>query len=484
MITTSKTAFASLGLLCGLGLLATACPAVLDDECAEGACVAVTSPSEAGADVLVDGGADGPVIDPCVNTPLDPKCVDENTALFVSAPNGVDATATGSQAKPFKTIGAALAKITVAKRRVYVCDGTYPEDLALNAAHSGVSLFGGIDCTFKAVSTNKPIIGASANPLKIDGTTGLAIAEIAIEAKDATSGSSIAMFVHGGDVTLSRVRLVAGSGAKGDNGTLGPFSYPAVTALKGNDAKSATVGGDAIPYACPGGAITTGGKGGDLGASGATGTPGIGNPGTLSNCTSDVSGHAGTQPTAATGAASVGTLTELGWQPESGPSGANGAPGQGGGGGYGNSGAGGGGGAGGCGGAGGAGGKGGGASIALAAHSARVTFVASALTAKNAGPGGGGTLGQTGQTDFGTGGNRSGSACNGGNGGTGGDGAAGGGGAGGVSVGALYTLTKPTLDSATEQQITVGSKGTAGAAAPGRTNIGVEGKAVATLESM
>ena len=279
MMTPSKTALASLGLLCGLGFLVTACPAVLDDECAEGACVSATSPIDGGADVLVDGGADGPVVDPCVNTPTDPKCLDENTALFVSAPNGVDATATGSQAKPFKTIGAALGKITAAKRRIYVCDGTYPEDLALNAAHSGVSLFGGIDCTFKAVSANKPFIGASANPVKIDGTTGLAIADIAVEAKDATAGSSIAVFVKGGDVTLSRVRLVAGAGAKGDDGSLVPFSYPAVAALKGNDAQSATVGGDAMPFTCPGGAVTTGGKGGDLGASGATGTPGTANPG-------------------------------------------------------------------------------------------------------------------------------------------------------------------------------------------------------------
>jgi hypothetical protein len=483
MMTASKTAFASLGLLCGLGLLITACPASLDDHCAEGACVAATSPGEGGMDAAPgDGGPDASV-DPCVEKPTDPACLDENTALFVSAPNGNDADATGATGKPFKTIGGALARITAAKRRIYICDGTYAEDLALTAAHNGVSLIGGIDCAFKVVSANKPVIGASANPVKIDGTTGLAIADVAVEAKDATTGSSIAVFVNGGDVTLSRARLIAGKGFKGDNGVLAPFTFPLVDALKGNDGKDMNKGGAPMPFPCPGGAITTGGKGGDLGASGATGTPGTPNPGTLSNCAIDVNGHAGTQPPVAPGATLLGSLSATGWEAQSGPSGANGIPGQGGGGGYGNGGGGGGGGAGGCGGAGGPGGKGGGASIALAASNAHVSLVASLLQSKNAGAGGGGVLGQTGQTTFGARGSGFNTACNGGNGGIGGDGAAGGGGAGGISIGVLYTLHKPIIDSATEQQITVGTKGSPGPAAPGFTNMGIDGKAAPILES-
>ena len=482
MMTASKTAFASLGLLCGLGFLITACPASLDDRCADGACAA-SGDAAPGQDavIVVDGGSDA-TTDPCIDKPTDPACLDENKTLFVSAPNGVDASATGTQAKPFKTIGAALGKITAAKRRIYICDGTYAEDIKLDATHSGVSLFGGIDCSWKAAPASKPVIGASANPFKIDGTTGLAIADIAIEAKDATKGSSIAVFVNGGDATFSRARLVAGMGFKGDDAVLVPFTYPDVAALKGKDA-SGNSGGVATPYTCPGGAITTGGKGGDVGGSGASGTPGTANPGTLSNCTSDVTGHAGTQPAASSGATTLGLLADTGWAPQAGTPGPNGTPGQGGGGGYGNGGAGGGGGAGGCGGAGGPGGKGGGASIALAANTARVTLTASELKAKDAGPGGGGGIGQTGQPDFGTGGNRSGAACNGGNGGIGGDGAPGGGGAGGVSIGVLYKGTKPTIDPTTEQQIALGTKGTAGAAAPGFTNVGTDGKSAATLEA-
>ena len=485
-MTPSKTAFASLGLLCCLGLLVTACPAVLDDECAEGACVSGTSPGEGGADVVTtDGGGDA-AVDPCIDTPTDRKCLDENTAIFVSAPNGNDADATGTTGKPFKTIGAALAKITTAKRRIYICDGTYAEDLALTSAHSGVSIFGGIDCTFKVVSPNKPIIGATANPVKINGATALAIADVAVEAKDATTGSSIAVFVNGGDVTLSRARLVAGKGFKGDDAVLVPFGYPDVMALKGKDA-SGTTGGAPAPYTCPGGAITTGGKGGDASFQGLPGTPGaIDNKGAVATC-----GAGGTGGDGATGkvgmpgpgATTLGQLSDTGWSPSSGTTGENGGTGQGGGGGYGTAGAGGGGGAGGCGGAASPGGKGGGASIALSTNNSRVTVETSVLQAKNAGPGGGGMPGQLGQTLFGSRGVGSGSACNGGNGGPGGDGTPGGGGAGGVSVGALYRGTKPTLDATTEKQVALGAKGTAGAAAPGFTNIGTEGKAVATLES-
>jgi len=483
-MTFSKTALASLGLLCGLGFLVTACPAVLDDECAEGACSPRTNAGEGGSDV-VDGGADAPV-DPCVNTPTDPKCLDENTALFVSAPNGNNADATGSQTKPFKTIGAALGKITATKRRIYVCDGTYPEDLALTAAHSGVSLFGGIDCTFKAVSPNKPIVGATANPVKIEGATGLAIADIEIEAKDATAGSSVAVFVNGGDVTLSRARLVAGKGFKGDDAVLVEFAYPDVTALKGKDA-SGTTGGASAPYTCPGGAITTGGKGGDASFQGLAGTPGaIDNKGAVATCAAGGTGGDGATGNVGMpgpGATTLGQLSDTGWSPSTGTAGENGGPGQGGGGGYGTAGAGGGGGAGGCGGAASPGGKGGGASIALATNNSRVTVTTSVLQAKNAGPGGSGAIGQTGQPDFGVGGNRSGAACNGGNGGPGGGGTPGGSGAGGVSVGVLYKGTKPTLDATTEQQIALGTKGSAGAAAPGFTNVGTDGKAAAMLES-
>ena len=103
---TTKTALASLGLLCGLSFTLAACPATLDDRCAEGACL---GGGEGGTDA--DSGGDAPT-DPCIDTPTDAKCLDEATSLFVSSATGNDhAPAAGTRAAPLKTLGAALAKI-------------------------------------------------------------------------------------------------------------------------------------------------------------------------------------------------------------------------------------------------------------------------------------------------------------------------------------------------------------------------------------
>ena len=187
MKSSSKTGFASLAMLCGLGWLVVACPASLDDRCADGACVSAATRREGG---VMDGeaAADGPVTDPCVENPTALPCLDETTALFVSNPNGSDLDpAAGSRKVPLKTINAALAKIDANRRRIYVCEGAYLEDIVLNASHSALSIFGGVDCAWNAKEGAKPIIGASANPLKIEGTAALAIGDIAVVAKGATS---------------------------------------------------------------------------------------------------------------------------------------------------------------------------------------------------------------------------------------------------------------------------------------------------------
>ena len=67
MMTASKTAFVSVALLCGLGVSVTACPASLDDRCADGACVSATSPVEGGVDT------DGAVVPPGCKPEADPK---------------------------------------------------------------------------------------------------------------------------------------------------------------------------------------------------------------------------------------------------------------------------------------------------------------------------------------------------------------------------------------------------------------------------
>jgi hypothetical protein len=422
-----------------------------------------------------DGGDGGPMTDPCIDNPTALACLDESKALFVSNPNGNDQdAAAGTKKNPFKTINAALAKIDAKRRRIYVCEGAYFEDLALNATHSSLSIFGGLDCAWNAAPAIKPVIGASANPLKIDGTAALAIADVAVVAKDAATGSSIAAFVNGGDTTFKRVKLSAGKGADATDAVLTPFTnFPIQTELDGVNSPDTMTGGAAKTVSCPGGLMTKGGKGGGPGLAGDPGTPGPPNAGAISNCTGVVAGQAGGPGMNGAGAASPGDLKADGWFASPGVGGAIGSPGQGGGGGYGNAGAGGGGGAGGCGGAGGVGGKGGGASIALAAYLASVTLEDSTLEARDGGQGAKGSVGQDGQTIFGFRGTGSGGACNGGNGGTGGIGGIGGGGAGGSSLPLAYKGIRPKTDAKTDSSRAVGKKGSGGRPTSG--NPGVDG---------
>ena len=477
-MTRTKTGIASLALLCGLGVLVMACPASLDDFCADGACAPRPIAVEGGG-TDADSGADAPMPDPCIDNPTALSCLDETTALFVSNPNGIDQDpAAGSRAKPFKTINAAIAKIDVKRRRIYVCEGSYFEDIVLNSAHSSLSVFGGVDCAWNANAAIKPIIGASANPLKIDGSVAIAFADVAVVAKDATSGSSIAAFVNGGDTTLKRVRLSAGKGADAKDADIVPFAnFPAQADLNGVMAADTINGGAGGKYTCPGGLKTAGGKGGDVGNPGEPGTPGPANGGLVSNCSGNLTGAAGSAGQNGAGALTAGDLRADGWFAAAGMPGATGGPGQGGGGGFGVMGAGGGGGAGGCGGAGGAAGTGGGASIALAAYLANVTLESSTLEATLGGRGAKGSVGQNGQTIFGFRGTGSGNACNGGAGGPGASGGIGGGGAGGSSLGFVYKGPSPTLDAQTEGAISSGKKGSGGAPAGGLAGVdGAQGK--------
>lgn len=447
----------------GLTALVAACPASLDDRCANGTCDPSASSSGEGG---TDTGGDGPPIDPCAQKPTDPACIDETKAVFVST-RGDDTTGTGVRSQPFKTITHALSRLDASKRRIFVCAGDYPEDVTLANIQVPVSIFGGLDCDWKETPA-KPVIGKSPNALRIEGSSSVAITGLAFQAKDAQSGSSVGAFVTGSNVAFKVVRLAAGSGGNGGTVTVTDFSFPAVADLKGNNG-DADQGGDPKSYsACPGGGTSVGGGGGDNGQVGSPGMPPLGGGagGMLAACNSGGGGGNGNKGAAGTignGAPSEGTLSAVGWTPANGEAGGPGGVGQGGGGGLGFGGGGGGsGGAGGCGGAGGGAGIGGGASIAIAAVSSVVTIEDSELETKKAGNGGDGAAGQTGQPQGGSAGVQNPDGCSGGTGGPGGDGGPGGGGAGGISVGVLHSGGEPTLDAATRGKIRVGAAGAAG----------------------
>lgn len=480
-------------LALGIGVLLLAgCPAGFTDLCDNGACDADGSVGDAGVDAP-------PGCDPGADPKDSPACVVDSFGVFVDAANGKDTNA-GTKLAPVKTIGHALS-IVGTKPRIYVCEGAYAEDVVLNASHDGVSMYGGWKCADWSYSGNKPVIGKTQNPFKIDSLTkAVTLEDLEVDATDGdtTNLSSIAMFVNGSaNVALKRVKLSAGKGYAGATGTLSSYTYPSQSDLNGNSSLGVD-GGAPKTHTCPAGDTSTGGGGGyGNGSDGQDGTPGASNKGTLTACSGANTGG-GKGANGANGSdgpklTATGQLAGGGWVPSKGTDGSHGSIGQGGGGGGGygntaNNGGGGGGGCGGCGGAGGGGGGGGGGSVALAVISSTVVVNASTLVATTAGDGGAGVAGQPGESFAGFGGIPglgSFPGCNGGAGGTGGNGGAGAGGAGGISVGVLWKGgAAPTVDSATNAQITVAAKGGAkGTGGNSPANDGIDGVAQAVLQA-
>ena len=421
------------------------------------------TPGEGGPDAdgsAMDSPNDGPGIDapPGCDLTKEPKdspaCIDDGVGVFVDASKGVDAAA-GTKAAPVKTIKAALEK--AGAKRVYVCEGSYPENVKVTAANS---IYGGFACTTWARTAAKAkVTSPSAAPaLRIEKVTGeVVIADLALSSADAAKGeSSVAVVVDTStNVKLARVEIVAGNGGEGNGGAPGATaSLTSVSSggmnLNGNAAPAATTPGALKTCTFSNAATSTGAAGGAPGGTGSGGTPNLGGAapndgaGGAGNITCNPTGfgHNGTDAPAATPPAAItsrGKLTPQGWEATTGNDGAAGSPGQGGGGGGGRDGtsAGGGGGCGGPPGTGGKGGQGGGASIGLLSLDSNVSLVATTITTAAGGLGGTGGGGGAGSAGGGAGGGGP-VGCAGGEGGKGGDGAPGGGGAGGISVGVLH----------------------------------------------
>jgi hypothetical protein len=438
-----------------------------------------------------DGGEAGGVV-PCdpTKSPSEESCVVSNDYAIFVAPTGKD-TALGTTSAPVKTIAKAV-ELAGAAKIVIACDGTYDEQVKLT---SGVKLYGGFSCPGSATpwsyeANKKATVAPSARGLALSlasGASTVVIEDFEFDARDGVDPgeSSVAMFVNTStNVALTRVKLVAGKGVDGANGSLNAVTFPLAAVLKGNSASGDT-GGAFNLVMCPVGGNTTGAAGGSGGGGvtpGGTGLPDLGaGKGGMQGLDCGIGGtgitgaNAASQPPAL-GAVKLGTITPVGWTGASGTDGTPGTPGQGGGGGTGaaTGGGGGGGGAGGCGGAGGTGGKAGGSSIALLVLNSTVAMTANELMAGNAGKGGSGVAGQGGQTPGGSAGVQVPDGCGGGKGGAGGAGGAGGGAAGGISVGVAYVgSTAPTPDAATTIATgTAGSKGIGGVAG---TNDGIGG---------
>jgi hypothetical protein len=437
-------------------------------------------------------GGDGGTCDTSKSPSQEACLVDDQYGVFVDGT--VSTTGDGSKASPFKTIAEGIA--AAAGKMLFVCDTTYDEQVKLTA---GAKIYGGFKCADWSYETGvRAVVQPSAKgyALDVDSVTeSVVIEDVEFDAKDGTAAgeSSVAGFVHGSsDVSFGRVKLVAGKGATGANGTLTAYTYPTQTDLNGNPA-NVLAGGALKQCACPAGDQSIGAHGGDgpTPSNGGNGLPALGGgqggtAGTPTDCGNGgtgKNGNPGTPASNASGASTLGTLSTTGWAPANGATGSAGGPGQGGGGGASSAaGGGGGGGCGGCGGAAGPGGSGGGASIALLVLDSTVSADAdSELVSGDGGDGGKGVAGQTGQSIYGFGGIQASGACGGGNGGPGGKGAAGGGGAGGISVPVVWKgAAAPNVDASAT--LTNGNNGAKGVGGNAGNNDGIDGVAQPTLE--
>jgi hypothetical protein len=495
-------------VLLGLTFIATAliaCPATLDDRCAEGACLRIATD---GNDGQKDGDPpDAPDLptppgckeDADVASPEAKACAVDSFALFVDGTSGNDSKE-GTKAQPLKSIGAALAAAgTTGKRRIYVCgNGPFAEHLKLTTA---VNIFGGFACGSWTYNRSKAKVAPSDNGyvLHVENVSAaMTLSDLELVAPDVEKtkdgSSSIAAFVSKANVKFIRTSFAAGAaaagadGAAGATGTLTSVSSGEMT-LNGNAATTNTTPGALKECTCSNGSEkTTGGAGGNPTTGGGPGLPDLQAPSSDNGaaglgsvtCNPNGFGHNGAPRPAAPSAekiTNVGILDGEGWKPQPGMDAiASGKPGQGGGGGGGRdaTSAGGGGGCGGCGGTPGKGGQGGGASIALLANGSQVSLIACSLTTKAAGAGGMGGVGGVGGAG-GPGGQGGTSGCAGGEGGRGGDGGSGGGGAGGVSVAILYKGAPPIVDSETQSAISTNMPGAGGLGGKAPDNNGPSG---------
>ena len=433
-----------------------------------------SSTADGSVNIVEGGQADAP---PGCDTAKDPKdslpCVVDSFGVFVDGTSGVD-TNPGTKEKPYKTIGAAIAGVG-AKPRVYICAGSYPENLTVQSA---TSLYGGFACgSWSYSGANTKVNPSTGVALTLTGVTGSVIEDLEFDgsANPAVQGdSAIAVFASRSTVRFVRAKLSAGDGITGGTGTT--VSNWTGTATMGTAAAN---GGQAVMCTCTDATTSTGGKGGAIGAGG---DPGVANPpvGTLNGggggntCINGVAGANGAAASGGSGATKAGTLSAAGWTNASDATkGKSGNPAQGGGGGGGRTGVtgGGGGGCGGCGGGAGGPGGNGGSSFALLSFNSSVTTVGGLFVSGQAGSGGPGGPGQDGESGAPGGPG----ACDGATGGAGAGGSGGGGGAGGVSAPVGFVGTGPTVSGTTLTPGTKGGPGGGGGAGAGSGNGGNAG---------
>jgi len=423
----------------------------------------------------------------------------------------------GSRGTPFQTLSDAVAAAS-ASQAVYVCNAASSLDESVTVTVS-TTIYAGLDCTsWAATDTKTSLNGVPDQPaLSITGDVTVTVEDMIVTGASASStnkgGNSTAVLIDGAAVTLTRLDLVAGDGADGEDGkkstggvTTGtPGNPPTVTGCANT---TPVPGGAAVATTCGLESSTSGdgGKGTNAGGVGSNGTQGVADPdvgadnhgnGQTSSvpCTSGSQGAPGANgdPGAGASATDWGALTGGALVNAAGEDGlSEGHPGQGGGGGGGARGAtqcgnvtftgnaGGSGGSGGCGGHPSSAGKGAGSSIGISQSGGALTLDTVTITLGIGGIGGAGADGQPGGGGGAFGAAGGAGACDGGQGGTGGFGGASGGGRGGHALGIV--VSGATAPNSSLFDVMGGMKGSGGAAASIGTNGGADGDVCKVLD--
>ena len=437
-----------------------------------------TEPSDAGGAPPSPSGCD-----PSKPPEESVECLNDADAVFVSsAGNKQDR---GDRARPVRTIAAAMTKLE-GKKRIYVCEGEYPENVKVTRP---ISIVGGYDCTWRFTGVKPKIMPPSGVALEVRDARGVTVDDLELLASSDESvpgDSAIAAFASNSEARFRTLAITAGDGQVAASGavTAGTTSNWSGAPAPGMESVSGTGAPAAECRACSDGTRSTSGRGADLGgvaASGAASPPtGASNAGTsgADSCTAGGRGADGAPALAGRSQrVPLPHLAASGWVTSVPATGYFGKPGQGGGGGGAHGTALRGGSAGGCGGCGGGWGhpgRNGGSSFAVLSFRSELSLDSCTRRASAGGNGANGGYGESGQPG---GTSRSNApACAGGEGGGGGGGPGGGGGHGGHSAAIGYVGAEPkTRNCSLTISATLGRGGLGALGGDGASGRGPEG---------
>jgi hypothetical protein len=164
---------------------------------------------------------------PVTGAPADSE-LNENYGVFV-APSGA-AGAPGTRQAPLSTIAEGIERAKESGKRVYVCEGSYAEQLTIE---DGISVIGALDCgtaTWKSGGEPSKLEGPASPVLRArDIKTATRIDGFTVTAPDGTAEepSSIVLIAErASTLTLANSTLIAGAGLDGEAGVEGVQLVP------------------------------------------------------------------------------------------------------------------------------------------------------------------------------------------------------------------------------------------------------------------